>query len=154
MEKEQRRANRTQLGLPAWFEIEPVFESPRRGQHKIINLSHSGILFESNVPYPISKTMMITLHLPAFDAPISSLLKVVRQEEVVPGKRYKIAGEFFSLQEFDQKRIDQLSSSHQAEEELPPSDRETERLLNMYQSLSPAERKKVVNFIRSLRGKE
>jgi len=153
MEKEQRRAKRTQLGLPAWFEIEPIFETPQRGQHKIINLSHSGILFESNVPYPISKTMMITLHLPAFDPPISSLLKVVRQEELVPGRRYKIAGEFFSLQELDQKRIDQLASNHQAEKEPLPSDKETDRLLNMYQSLSPAERKKVVNFIRSLKGK-
>ena len=150
MEKEQRRAKRIQLGLPAWFEIEPVFESPRRGQHKIINISHRGILFESNVPYPISKTMMITLHIPAFDPPISSLLKVVRQEEVVPGKIYKIAGEFFSLQELDQQRIDKLVNRYSAEGELPLSDRETEQFINLYQSLSPAERKKVVDFIRSL----
>lgn len=151
MEKEQRKAKRIQLGLPAWFEIEPVFESPRRGQHKIINLSHRGILFESKVPYPISKTMMITLHLPAFEPPISSLLKVVRQEEVVPGKIYKIAGEFFSLQELDQKRIEQLASRYSAEREPPPTNRDTERLVNLYQNLSPAERKKVVKFIRSLK---
>jgi len=151
MENEQRRAKRIQLGLPAWFEIEPVFESPRRGQHKIINISHRGIFFESNVPYPISKTMMITLHIPTLDPPISSLLKVVRQEEVVPGKIYKIAGEFFSLQEFDQKRIDQLANRYSVEGELPLSDRETEQFINLCQSLSPAERKKVVNYILSLK---
>jgi len=150
MENEQRKAKRIQLGLPAWFEIEPVFEAPRRGQHKIINLSHRGILFESNVPYPIAKTMMITLHLPTFEPPISSLLKVVRQEEVVPGKRYKIAGEFFSLQELDQKRLDQLVSRYSEERELPLWDKNTEQVVNMYRSLSPAEQKKVLKFIRSL----
>ena len=94
---------------------------------------------------------MITLHIPTLDPPISSLLKVVRQEEVVPGKIYKIAGEFFSLQEFDQKRIDQLANRYSVEGELPLSDRETEQFINLYQSLSPAERKKVVNYIRSLK---
>ena len=153
MEKEQRRAKRIQLGLPAWFEIEPVSEAPRRGQHKIINLSHRGILFESDVPYPLSKTMMITLHLPTFDPPISSLLKVVRQEEMVPGKRYKIAGEFFSLQELDQKRLEQLVSRYSEEGEIPFWDRDTEQVVNLYQSLSSAEQKKVLNFIRSLKKK-
>ena len=150
MEKEHRRAKRIQLGLPAWFEIEPVSEAPRRGQHKIINLSHRGILFESDVPYPISKTMMITLHLPTFDPPISSLLKVVRQEEMVPGKRYKIAGEFFSLQQLDQKRLEQLVGRYSEEGEIPFWDKDTEQVVNMYLSLSPAERRKVLNFIRSL----
>ncbi len=150
MKKEQRRAKRIQLGLPAWFEIEPISEAPWKGQHRIINLSHRGILFESNVPYPISKTMMITLHLPSFDPPISSLLKVLRQEEVVPGKRYKIAGEFFSLEELDQKRLDQLVNRYSEKMELPLSDRNTEQVVNMYLNLSPAERRKVLNFIRSL----
>ncbi len=153
MKKEQRKAKRIQFGLPAWFEVEPVSEAPRKGQHKIINLSHRGILFESDVPYPISKTMMITLHLPAFDPPISSLLKVVRQDEVVPGKKYKIAGEFFSLEELDQKRIEQLVTRYSEESEIPFWDRDTEQVVSLFQSLSPAERKKVLNFIHSLRKK-
>ena len=72
------------------------------------NLSAGGLLFYANEPVPIGAFVEVKVELPDSPESIVCLAKVVRVEEIEPGRKYNIAAQYLDITSANRARINKF----------------------------------------------
>ncbi len=75
------------------------------------NISLGGVLFEYNKSFPISTVLNLELRIPQIGKRLDTYAKVVRVNELFPGRLYDIAVRFVSLDDESKKLLEKYISN-------------------------------------------
>lgn len=98
--QERRCYSRLPVNLPVRYSEEPGTVKPTK-EAVSKNISQSGLLFTTNKPIPISINVILEFPLPDLSSYISAEGRVVRTEEINPGRLYDIGIVFTKIKPND-----------------------------------------------------